>query len=125
MKSTALFRLAKQRKGFSLVEVLIAMVILAIALLALAGVVVSTTMLMAHTIDKENAVNLGAEKLETLEADYDGIVDSADVVGKFTRTWSVDSETGGKTVNMTVQWNGILGSREVTLERFVADPGPD
>ncbi len=105
------------------------MVILAIALLALAGVVVSTTMLMAHTIDKENAVNLGAEKLETLEADYDGIVDSADVVGKFprkfTRTWSVDSETGGKTVNMTVQWNGILGSREVTLERFVADPGPD
>ncbi|MDD5515797.1 MAG: prepilin-type N-terminal cleavage/methylation domain-containing protein, partial [Synergistales bacterium] len=84
-----MFRFAKQRKGFSLVEVLIAMVILAIALLALAGVVVSTTMLMAHTIDKEKAVNLGAEKLETLEADYDGIVDSADAVGKFTRTWSV------------------------------------
>jgi len=125
MKSTALFRLAKQRKGFSLVEVLIAMVILAIALLALAGVVVSTTMLMAHTIDKENAVNLGAEKLETLEADYDGIVDSADVEGKFTRTWEVENLTGGKNISMVVQWNGILGSREVTLERFVADPGPD
>ncbi|MDD5515581.1 MAG: hypothetical protein PHX71_09615, partial [Synergistales bacterium] len=78
-----------------------------------------------YTIDKEKAVNLGAEKLETLEADYDGIVDSADAVGKFTRTWSVDSETGGKTVNMTVQWNGVLGSREVTLGRFVANPDPD
>jgi len=125
MKSTALFRLAKQRKGFSLVEVLIAMVILAIALFALAGVVVSTTMLMAHTIDKEKAVNLGVEMLETLEADYAGIVDSDDVVGKFTRTWSVDSDTGGKTVNMVVQWNGILGSREITLERIVANPEPE
>ena len=98
------------------------MVVLAIALFALAGVVVSTTMLMAHTIDKENAVNLGVEMLETLEADYDGIVNSADAVGKFTRTWSVDSDTGGKTVNMVVQWNGILGSREITFERFVSDP---
>lgn len=131
MKSTALFRLAKQRKGFSLVEVLIAMVILAIALLALAGVVVSTTMLMAHTIDKENAVNLGVEMLETLEAmNFEGenIEDfsyTPDDDSKFLPTWEVENLTGGKNISMVVQWNGILGSREVTLERFVADPGPD
>lgn len=125
MKSTALFRLAKQRKGFSLVEVLIAMVILAIALMALAGVVVSTTMLMAHTIDKENAVNLGVEKLETLEADYEEIDDDSDSIGKFNRVWTVDESTDGKTVTMVVQWNGILGSREITLERIVANPEPN
>ncbi|NLW36544.1 MAG: prepilin-type N-terminal cleavage/methylation domain-containing protein [Syntrophorhabdus aromaticivorans] len=134
MKSTALFRLAKQRKGFSLVEVLIAMVILAIALMALAGVVVSTTMLMAHTIDKENAVNLGVEMLETLEAmnfegenieDFSYTPDDDSDDSKFSPTWEVENLTGGKNITMVVQWNGILGSREVTLERFVADPGPD
>ena len=107
------------------------MVILAIALLALAGVVVSTTMLMAHTIDKENAVNLGVEMLETLEAmNFEGenIEDfsyTPDDDSKFLPTWEVENLTGGKNISMVVQWNGILGSREVTLERFVADPGPD
>ncbi len=127
MKITALLRIAKQRKGFSLVEVLIALVILAIALFALGGVVVSTTMLMAHTIDKEKAVNLGVEKLETLEADYGEIDDGSDSFGngKFNRTWTVDSETGGENITMIVQWDGILGSREITLERFVANPEPN
>ena len=127
MKSTALFRLAKQRKGFSLVEVLIAMVILAIALFALAGVVVSTTMLMAHTIDKENAVNLGVEMLETLEADYGNIEDGSYTPddSKFTLTWEEEDVTGGKNITMVVQWNGILGSREITLERIVANPEPE
>jgi len=127
MKSTALFRLAKQRKGFSLVEVLIAMVILAIALFALAGVVVSTTMLMAHTIDKEKAVNLGVEMLETLEADYGNIEDGSYTPddSKFTLTWEEEDVTGGKNITMVVQWNGILGSREITLERIVANPEPE
>jgi prepilin-type N-terminal cleavage/methylation domain-containing protein len=127
MKSTALFRLAKQRKGFSLVEVLVAMVILAIALFALAGVVVSTTMLMAHTIDKEKAVNLGVEMLETLEADYGNIEDGSYTPddSKFTLTWEEEDVTGGKNITMVVQWNGILGSREITLERIVANPEPE
>jgi prepilin-type N-terminal cleavage/methylation domain-containing protein len=127
MKSTALFRLAKQRKGFSLVEVLIAMVVLAIALFALAGVVVSTTMLMAHTIDKEKAVNLGVEMLETLEADYGNIEDGSYTPddSKFTLTWEEEDVTGGKNITMVVQWNGILGSREITLERIVANPEPE
>ena len=103
------------------------MVILAIALFALAGVVVSTTMLMAHTIDKEKAVNLGVEMLETLEADYGNIEDGSYTPddSKFTLTWEEEDVTGGKNITMVVQWNGILGSREITLERIVANPEPE
>ena len=129
MKNTVSFRPGKQRKGFSLVEALIAMVVLAIALLALAGVVVSTTMLMGHTIDKEKAVDLAVEKLEVLEADYDEIEDGLEKPdnSKFILTWTVNDAvgTGGKEITLHVRWDGALGSREVTLERFVADPEPE
>jgi len=128
MKNTVSFRYGKRKKGFSLVEALIAMVVLAIALLALAGVVLSTTMLMAHTIDKEKAVDLAVEKLEALEADYDEINDGSEEPdnSKYKLLWTVKGAvgTGGKEVTLRVRWKGVLGSREVTLDRFVADPEP-
>jgi len=109
------------------VEVLIAMVILTIALLALAGVVVSTTMVMAHTIDKEKAVNLGVETLDTLEAHYCGCDPEAEEPeppgersGKF--NCQSDFDETNRMITVVVQWDGVLGSREVTLERFIADP---
>jgi prepilin-type N-terminal cleavage/methylation domain-containing protein len=120
MKSTALFRLAKQRKGFSLVEVLIAMVILAIALFAIAGVVVSTTMLMAHTMERETAVSLAGEKLDDLEQDYEDIANGSDNVDKYTREWVVNELNDVKTVEVSVTWNGVLGTRSVLMEREYA-----
>jgi len=120
MKSTALFRLAKQRKGFSLVEVLIAMVILAIALFAIAGVVVSTTMLMAHSMERETAVSLAGEKLDDLEQDYDDITDGSDNIDKYTRGWTVSELNDVKTVEVSVTWNGVLGTRSVSMEREYA-----
>jgi len=120
MKSTALFRLAKQRKGFSLVEVLIAMVVLAIALFAIAGVVVSTTMLMAHTMERETAVSLAGEKLDDLEQDYEDIANGSDNVDKYTREWVVNELNDVKTVEVSVTWNGVLGTRSVLMEREYA-----
>lgn len=120
MKSTALFRLAKQRKGFSLVEVLVAMVILAIALFAIAGVVVSTTMLMAHTMERETAVSLAGEKLDDLEQDYEDIANGSDNVDKYTREWVVNELNDVKTVEVSVTWNGVLGTRSVLMEREYA-----
>jgi prepilin-type N-terminal cleavage/methylation domain-containing protein len=129
MKRMLLLRRVKQQKAFTLVEVLIALVILAIALLALAGVVMSTTMLLSHTIDREQAVNLAVEKLEELEGvDYDTeLVDSSDqpYEGKFSRVWDVTDVTGGKNVELTVTWEGIVGNKEITMEREISDPDPD
>lgn len=103
------------------------MVILVIALLALAGVVVSTTMVMAHTIDKEKAVSLGVETLDLLEAHYCGCDPEGEVPdppvesnGKFNCLSNFDKNT--RTITVVVQWDGVLGFKEVTLERVVAEP---
>jgi prepilin-type N-terminal cleavage/methylation domain-containing protein len=127
MKRMLLLRRVKQQKAFTLVEVLIALVILAIALLALAGVVMSTTMLLSHTIDREQAVNLAVEKLEELEGvDYDTeLVDSSDQYDKYAVVWDVTDVTGGKNVELTVTWEGIVGNKEITMEREISDPDPD
>lgn len=110
----------RARKGFSLVEVLVALVILMIALLALAGVVFSTTMLLSHSFDRETAISMAAEKLDELEAGYDEIASGNDSAGKFMLEWSVTEATDVKTVEMTVRWNGVLGERSVSMEREYA-----
>lgn len=126
MKRMLSLRRVKRQKAFSLVEVLIALVILAIALLALAGVVVSTTMLLSHTIDSEEAVNVGVEKLDEIEAwDYANIdPSSADVTeGKYTLSWTVTENTNDKDVDLTVEWDGIIGSKSVELKRTISELG--
>jgi len=127
MKRMLSLRCVRRQNAFTLVEVLIALVILAIALLALAGVVMSTTMLLSHTIDREQAVNLAVEKLEELEGvDYDTeLVDSSDQYDKYAVVWEVTDVTGGKNVELTVTWEGIVGNKEITMEREISDPDPD
>jgi|GEM_PF-1298953 len=124
MKKISSLRLVKRQKAFSLVEVLIALLILAIALLALASVVVSTTMLLSHTIDSEEAVNVGVAMLEEIEGlGYGDIVDSSDEVGKYVIEWTVTEKTSEKDVDLTVQWDGILGSKSVELKRTISKLG--
>jgi hypothetical protein len=96
------------------------MVSLAIALFAIAGVVVSTTMLMAHTMERETAVSLAGEKLDDLEMDYDEIANGSDNVGNFDVEWTVSELNDVKTVEVSVTWNGVLGTRSVLMEREYA-----
>jgi len=126
MKRISSLRIVKRQKAFSLVEVLIALLILAIALLALASVVVSTTMLLSHTIDSEEAVNVGVKKLDEIE----GLIyagkdpDSADHGdGKYTFLWVLTENTNDKDVDLTVYWDGILGSKNVELKRTISGLG--
>ncbi|KUK57411.1 MAG: Uncharacterized protein XD80_1417 [Synergistales bacterium 53_16] len=124
MKRMSSLRIDRRQKAFSLVEVLVALLILAIALLALASVVISTTMLLSHTIDSEEAVNVGVAMLEEIEGlDYGDIVDSSDEVGKYVIEWIVTEKTSEKDVDLTVQWDGILGSKSVELKRTISELG--
>ncbi|MGC9490670.1 MAG: prepilin-type N-terminal cleavage/methylation domain-containing protein [Thermovirgaceae bacterium] len=121
-----MLRRVRQQKAFTLVEVLISLVILAIALLALAAVVMSTTMLLSHTIDSEEAVNVGVKKLDEIEGwDYADIdPSSADVTeGKYTLSWTVTTNTNDKDVDLTVEWDGIIGSKSVELKRTISELG--
>lgn len=114
-------KLRKKKKGFSLVEVLIAMMILSIALLSLAAVVISTTMLLSHSVDRETAIGLVVGKLDGLEGlDYGDIVSGSEQVGeKYTLSWVVSEDTAKeiKTVTANATWRGVLGERTVEAER--------
>ncbi len=67
-------------KGFTLIEVLIAIMILAVALIALAGLMTSTIRNTDFGLKTTTAANLAQQKLEELQmlaaSNFDGVVDS-------------------------------------------------
>lgn len=111
-------------KGFTLIEVLVALVILAVSLLALAGLMTTTTKNNAFGGNLTEAATLAQDRLEELRVTgWDNIVNGNDtnpIRGlNYNRTWTVvlgpnsplpphDNE---KRVTVTVNWNdGIARS---------------
>jgi prepilin-type N-terminal cleavage/methylation domain-containing protein len=116
-----------KRKGFTLVEVLISMLILAIALFAIAGMFVSTLVLQLSLKDRENAQLASLmvlQKLEALES-IDALTVSSDVIeieGKpYAVSWIVESEDSvggkvfGKTLTFDVAWEGVRGEKRLSF----------
>jgi type IV pilus assembly protein PilV len=99
-------------KGFTLVEILVALVILSVSLLALAGLMVTTTRNNASGGHVTEAATLAQDKLEELRVtQWDRIVtgqDAAPKVGStgvsYTRNWSVEDNANIKTITITVNW---------------------
>ena len=99
-------------KGFSLIEVMIALVILAVALLALAGLMVTTTRNNSFGGHMTEAATFAQDKLEQLRASpWAGIIAGADTqVGatgiSYARSWTVDANPNGdqRWVTVTIIW---------------------
>lgn len=129
-----------KRVGMSLVEVVIAMSILAIALLAIAASFVSSTKLMAHTVDRERAVLLANQTLDYIEAQeidddqsdwglsygdlYDDFADKFDVPDAFSVSWNVTSDDDySRTIDLNVSWNGVGPDDDVDMKREISSAG--
>ena len=132
----------KKSKGMSLVEILIAVFLLSVALLAIASSFASSTSLMAHTVDREKATLLAVEimdyigsQIDTDQTDdwglsYDDLEDSLenpesmDVPNNFTvLPWSLSSEDHLRTVNLTITWDGVGQNNSVVIERAFSPIG--
>lgn len=110
----------KIKKGFSLVEVLISLFLLALALGAISSTFASSTKLLIHTFDHEKATMLAAEQLDTLEAgDFDTLASSSDVEGSYQLQWIVSGDTESKTITLSVSWDG-LNKQPVTMVREIS-----
>ena len=104
--------LLKKSKGFSLIEVLIALVILAISLLALAGLMVTTTKNNASGAQVTEAATFAQDKLEEFKVTpWANIVSGSDVrpgaTGvSYTRTWTVATNGTGniRTITININW---------------------
>jgi len=98
--------------GFSLIEILIAMVILSISLLALAGLMVTTTKNTSFGSHMTEATTFAQDKLEELRAiRWQNIPEGVgnDQKGGSTginygRNWSVTTDGALKTIIITVNW---------------------
>jgi len=100
--------------GFTLVEVLVALIILSISLLALAGLMVTTTKNNSFGSNVTEAATFAQDKLEELRAmRWDDIPEgtSSDPVPKtgstginYTRIWKVKTDGVLKTIAISINW---------------------
>lgn len=121
---------ANGERGFSLVELMIAMVVLGIGLLSLAGLFpLAMERVAAGDLDSRATFHAEA-KLEELknvpwlQLSGQSGTDSPD--GRYQRAWSVDDDVpavGMKRLGVVVSWSDNHSPRQVTLATFVSDSG--
>ena len=100
-------------KGFTLIEVLVALVILSFSLLALAGLMVTTTKNNSFGSHMTEAATFAQDKLEELRAiKWENLIDgnNTDQQGgstgiNYTRNWNVTTNGSLKTITINVNWN--------------------
>jgi type IV pilus modification protein PilV len=105
--------LSRKSKGFSLIEVLIALVILSISLLALAGLMVHTTKSNSWGGHMTEATTFAQDTLEHLRVTpWANLVPGADVITgatgiNYNRAWNVATDADGnlRTITVNVTWN--------------------
>jgi prepilin-type N-terminal cleavage/methylation domain-containing protein len=106
------------RKGFTLVETLIGLVILLIALFSISALVFSTTKLMTKTIEREKAFLVAMEQVgntrnDKLRRDNQRYGNSGD----FILSWAVTTSQNSKGVRLSVARTGAVKDESVILER--------
>jgi type IV pilus assembly protein PilV len=110
-------KLSMRSRGFSLVEVLVALCILSIALLALAGLMVTTTRNNSFGSNMTEAATFAQDRIEELKVSpWGNVVSGADArTGAtgilYTRTWTVTDNANftQRWVNIRVNWNDMAG----------------
>jgi type IV pilus assembly protein PilV len=115
----------RNHKGFTLVEILVAMGILTIALLGLVSVTVMVVKGNSFSKTLTTATTLAKDKMEQLKnTGYDSMAGGTDTAESvYTRTWTVANNSPAadmKTVVVTVQWNWQGMARNVTLQSILA-----
>jgi type IV pilus modification protein PilV len=126
------------QQGFTLIEILIAILVLAVGMLGLAKLQGVTMLNSAESRMHTHAVNLAQDKIEELrnyvhEASYDAYASDAngnDVVGAnatFTRIWTITSPGAEeyKLISVLVEWTGVDGTDyDVELTSRIAGVEP-
>ena len=97
------------RKGFSMVEVIIAIVVLAVGVLGFAGTtayIVRQVTLADVMTERATALQTTIERIQAV--DFDSVATGSDSVGMFAVTWSSASETSqSKLVTILTEGPGL------------------
>ena len=121
--------LSNKNRGFSLIEVMIAVAVFSIGILAVGSMQISTSRNNTTGNVMTGATMLAREKIEELKnldrADLD-TADGNDTVGIYTREWVTDPVAGSSTswkLIVTVKWSQRGPEREVELQSITRGNG--
>jgi prepilin-type N-terminal cleavage/methylation domain-containing protein len=116
----------QSKKGFTLIEVLITLVILAVSLLAIAGLMVTTVVNNSYGAHMTEAVTYAQDLLEELRAmRWENILEgtssdqpagSTGVV--YARTWTTATNGNTKTITVTINWSDKT-NHSVTIRSMI------
>lgn len=135
MKS--LMRKLNNNQGYSLIEVFIAMVVLSIVLLGMAGLIHITVSINRNSAEKTVAVTLAQDKMEetittgylnlssTNQTDTEAYGDMANFLSyrRVTDIKMNKPDTDIKLITVEVYWNN--DNRSVRLQSLISNTGPD
>lgn len=122
--------------GFTLVEVLIALLVFLIGMLGLMKLQGEVTLNSAESRMYTQAVNLAQDKVEELrnyvhQTTYDAYASDpsgSEITGtnaNFTRTWAINNNSGYKEIIVKVSWVGVDGEdKDVLLTSQIAEVEP-
>lgn len=107
---------ANKSRGFTLLEVMITLVILSVSLLALAGLMVTTTRNTASGGHVTEAVTFGQDKLEEFRVTkWESLLPTTagprtdqrqgSTGVNYTRSWNIIQSGNFKTISVAINWN--------------------
>jgi len=107
-----------KRRGFSLIEALVALVLLVVALIPMAAVPAATSKLYVASAAREQAALLAVQKLDELEAKkLSELSGGSQTTGGYKIDWTVgDVVDQQREVTVTVTWGGGRSKLEVTRQ---------
>ena len=122
----------KKEQGFTLIEVLFAMVVFAVGLLAIGALQITAIKGNSEARGNTEAATIAMDYVETLVGrEYDDLVSPVDeagvypaVAGIYTITWAVTEDEvydKTKTLAVTVSWNEEGQARQLTITRVVPE----
>jgi prepilin-type N-terminal cleavage/methylation domain-containing protein len=115
-----LCRRKNSHRGFTLVETIVAFVILGIILLALSLLPIMTTKMMSDTVEREKAVLLAVGKMDALEGDITAVPGTETQDG-YTMSWTADTTSGNYVITLTISWPGVVKQETLTFKRQIAN----
>lgn len=111
--------------GFSLIELMVALVILAVGVLGLAAVTAFTVQsVTAAELDTERGQALQTVVEELRATPYDSLASGADTVGLFEVSWSVDDRVNSAVITIVTTGPGMApgyGGAMPSISGAVAD----
>jgi type IV pilus assembly protein PilV len=111
-------------KGFSIVEVLIALSVFMIGILAVGSMTINSINENASARKITEATNLAEQRLERIMAlSYDSIIDDEIVDGAYTISWDVTEDAvvvGTKSVVVTVKWLDRGEAKQLLIRHLIS-----